>query len=519
MHKYTDLLKILICNTETDKKIVEKAFVFAEEKHREQKRNSGEPYFHHLFETAKILAELGMSGTVIAAGLLHDSVEDVGVTSEEIEKEFNPEIRFLVEGVTKLGKIRYQGTDRYNESLRKLFVAMSKDIRVLIIKLADRLHNMRTLEHVPKEKQLRIAKETLEIYAPIANRLGVKIIQRELEDLAFAYVFPEQFRDVEELLKLKRETQEMFLETFQKSLQKELAKENITNFKLDYRVKGLYSLYKKLLRNNMDVEKIYDISALRVTVKDIATCYRVLGIIHGAWRPLPDRIKDYIASPKLNGYQSIHTTIFTGDGGIIEVQIRTEEMHKEAEYGIASHISYKEGLKKKQMNPNLLWIKRILPLSHFAKEKAIDTLSSERVKDEDETSKIIIPNILSDIPLWVKELVEYQKEAGEEFIEDIKTDFFEERIFVFTPVGDVIDLPIDSSIIDFAYSIHSDIGNHLAGAKVNGKFVAISTILHNGDRVEVETKKNSKPSRKWMEFCKTTMARRHIRTEMEKERK
>ncbi len=453
------------------KKLVEKAYRFAQEKHAGQKRLSGEPYFTHLFETAKILAELGMSATIVAAGLLHDSVEDVGVTPAEIEREFGAEIRFLVEGVTKLGHVRYQGTNRYNESLRKLFVAMSKDLRVLIIKLADRLHNMRTLQYVPKEKQLRIATETLEIYAPIANRLGVKILQRELEDIAFAYVLPEQYEAVLKLLKTKRAEQEAHLEKFEKSLKKELAREGVTDFRMDYRVKGLYSLYKKLVRHDMDIEKIHDISALRITVRDVPTCYRILGIIHGAWRPLPDRIKDYIATPKVNGYQSLHTTIFTGDGGIIEVQIRTEDMHTEAEYGIASHVGYKEGQGTKS-----------------------------RVQKKND---------------WVQKLLEYQHEAGDKFIDDIKADFFDERIFIFTPNGDVIDLPTGASIIDFAYSIHSDIGNHLASGKVNGKFVAISTVLHTGDRVEVETKKSAKPNRKWIEYCKTSMAKRHIRSELE----
>ncbi len=462
------LISLLKSPTEANRKLVEKAYRFAEEKHAGQKRNSGEPYFTHLFETAKILTELGMSATVVTAGLLHDSVEDVGVTPEEIEREFGKEIQFLVLGVTKLGQLRYHGSSRYNESLRKLFVAMSKDIRVLLIKLADRLHNMRTLQYVPKEKQLRIAKETLEIYAPIASRLGVKILQRELEDIAFSYVLPTEFETVQKLLKKKRAEQEEHLDKFQKSLKKELAKNGVTDFRMDHRVKGLYSLYKKLKRNDMDIEKIHDISALRITVSDVATCYQILGIIHGAWRPLPARIKDYIASPKLNGYRSLHTTIFSGDGGIIEVQIRTEEMHREAEYGIASHVNYKEGVSFKKRKHD-----------------------------------------------WVRELVEFQKEAGEEFIDGIKTDFFEERIFVFTPKGDVIDLPVGSSVIDFAYSIHSDIGNHIGSAKVNGKFVAIATELHGGDRVEIETKKSAKPNRKWIDFCKTTMAKRHIRSALD----
>jgi GTP pyrophosphokinase len=389
--------------------------------------------------------------------------------------------------VTKLGKIKYHGSSRYNESLRKLFMAISQDIRVLIIKLCDRLNNIQTLQYIKKEKQLRIAKETLEIYAPIANRLGIKKIQRQLEDLSFAYVYPEDHQRTTKLLKSKGGEQEEHLEKFEKSIKKELAKNGVIDFRIDHRVKGLYSLFKKLSEKDMDIEKVYDISALRITVKDLSECYKILGIIHGSWRPLPGRIKDYIASPKINGYRSIHTTIFTGDGGIIEIQVRTEDMHKEAEFGIASHLSYKEGNKKKTINPNLTLVTKLLP--------------SKNKED--------------DVPYWVKELVEYQKESGDEFIEDLKKDFFNERIFVFTPIGDVIDLPLGSSVIDFAYAIHTDIGNKMVGAKINGKFMSIDTILKNGDRVEIETKKNGKPSRKWIEHCKTNMAKRRIQNTLD----
>lgn len=494
MNDIKEIFSLLNDPTEEDKALIQKAYDFAKKAHEGALRKSGEPYFNHLFGTAKNIAELGMSATTIAAGFLHDTIEDTSVTAEEIKKEFGDEILFLVEGVTKLGKIRHQGTARYDESLRKLFVAMSQDIRVLIIKLCDRLHNMRTLEFVPKEKQLRIAKETLEIYAPIAYRLGIKRLQRDLEDIAFKYVYPTEHENVKKIMKAKREIIEAELSKFEKLLKKKLAENDFTDFHIDHRVKSMYSLFKKIKKYKGDVDAIYDISALRVTVPTVADCYKVLGIVHSNWRPLPERIKDYIASPKLNGYQSIHTTIFTGDGGIIEVQIRTEDMHNEAEYGIASHVSYKEGLKKKTTNPNLLWIKSILP---------------EKVLKNGKTQTG------SDVPSWIKELVEYQKEAGDEFIEDIKSDFFEERIFVFTPKGDVIDLPKDSCVIDFAYAIHTDIGRHISSAKINGKFMAITSKLQNGDRVEVETKKNAKPSFKWIEFCKTTMARRKIHQALE----
>jgi len=449
--------------SEKDVVLVQKAYDFAKKAHEGELRLSGDPYFNHLFATAKNIAELGMRAETVAAGFLHDCMEDGKATAEEIKKEFGEGILSLVEGVTKLGKIRYQGTTRYNENLRKLFMAMSQDIRVLIIKLCDRLHNIQTLQYVPKEKQIRIAKETLEIYAPLAYRLGIKKLQRSLEDLAFTYVYPKKSEEIKKILKEKRGQVEKHLDKFQKSLKRELAKNSITNFHIDYRVKSLYSLYRKMQKYDENAENIYDISALRITVPEVADCYKILGIIHASWRPLPNRIKDYIASPKLNGYKSIHTTIFTGDGGIIEVQIRTEDMHKEAEYGIASHLSYKEG----------------------------------------------------KLTGWIKELLEYQKEAGNEFVSEIKNDFFKERIFVFTPKGDVIDLPKGSSVIDFAFAIHTDIGAHMSSAKVNGKMVTITSILDSGDRVEIETKKSAKPSAKWLPFCKTTMAKRRINNFLE----
>ncbi len=494
MNDIKEILSLLKDPTDKDIALIKKAYDFAKTAHQNHVRKNGEPYFNHLFATAKNIAELGMGSATISAGLLHDTIEDTDATPEEIQKEFGDEILFLVEGVTKLGKIRYHGTNRYNESLRKLFVAMSQDIRVLIIKLCDRLHNIQTLKYVSKDKQLRIATETLEIYAPIANRLGIKKIQRDLEDLSFPYVYPDEYKKVQKLLNIKRGEQELYLEKFEKEIKKELAKEGLVNFRIDHRVKGLYSLYKKLIEHDMDIEKIYDISALRITVKDIFDCYKILGIIHGSWRPLPGKIKDYVASPKHNGYRSIHTTIFSGDGGIIEVQIRTEEMHKEAEFGIASHISYKESPKKKT-SPNLSWVRKILP-----------------TKNPDDAKNV-------DVPSWVKDLVEYQKDAGDDFVDDIKEDFLKERIFVFTPKGDVIDLPKDSSVIDFAFSIHTDIGSHMSGSKVNGKFVSITTTLQNGDRVEVETKKSSKPSYKWLEFCKTTIAKRKINQALDSKNK
>ena len=476
--------------------LVTKAYNFAEKAHSAQKRYSGEPYFIHLVATAKNLAELQMDATTIAAGLLHDSIEDTGVKAEDIEKEFGSEILFLIEGVTKLGKLKYRGAQRHTESLRKLFVAMSQDIRVLIIKLTDRLHNMQTLEHVPHQKQKRIAMETLEIYAPLAYRLGMRKLNRELEDLAFPYILPEEFKKTEALLKQKSEETTEHLTKLLNQLKKALAKEGVLNFKSDYRVKGLYSLYRKLSRKDMDIEKVYDISAIRIVLQSVADCYRVLGIVHSLWRPLPGRIKDYIAFPKPNGYQSIHTTIFTGDGSIVEVQIRTEEMHREAEYGIASHLGYKEGRDVAAIG--LSWIRKLIPLT------------PRKVSTEDTKAEF------HNVPDWITHLAEGVAENQPDvFMKDLREDFFGHRMFVFTPKGDVVDLPVASTPVDFAYAIHSDIGNHIAAAKVNGKMVAINTPLHNGNTVEIMTKSSSHPTEKWLGYTKTALAKRHIRSVIE----
>jgi GTP pyrophosphokinase len=419
------------------------------------------------------LAEFRMETKVIAAGLLHDVLEDANVTAKEFEAQFGKEILFLVEGVTKLGKLKYHGEQRHVESLRKLFIATTKDIRVLIIKLADRLHNVSTLEFVPIEKRKRIAQETLEIYAPLAYRLGMGIIRHRLEELSFPYAYPEEYKKVKEVMKEREDEIKKRLEKFYRSLKKEIAQAGYKQFRTSNRLKGTYSLYKKLAEKRMDIAKVYDVMAIRVIVPTIADCYGILGVVHANWRPLPGRIKDYIAFPKPNGYQSLHTTVFTGDGGIIEVQIRTEEMHREAEYGIASHLGYKEGI----------------------------TQNKTRIED------------IGKKYAWFKQLVELQENVSQtgEFLEHLKVDFFENRVFLFTPKGDVIDLPEGSSPIDFAYAIHSEIGDHISGARVNGKFVSIDTGLHNGDIVEIETKKNVSPTRKWLESAKTTLAKRHIR--------
>jgi len=485
--------------------LITRAYNFAAEAHQEHFRYSGEPYFVHLVETAKILAELGKGPITIAAGLLHDTIEDVCVTSKQIEERFGSEVLFLVEGVTKLGQLRYRGVERHIDSLRKLFIAMAEDIRVLIIKLADRLHNMRTLEHVPEAKRYRIALETLEIYAPLAYRLGMRKLTRELEDIAFSHVNPEKTDEIKRLVKQKNKENITNLQKFHKSLLKGLAAEGITNIHSDYRLKSLYSLFKKLERKENDIEKIYDLSALRVIVPSVADCYRILGVIHGAWRPLPGRIKDYIAFPKPNGYRGLHTTVFTGDGAVVEVQIRTKEMHREAEYGIASHLSYKQyALKRGQQS--FSWLRMLLP-SIVRFDRTPETLQKAENKTAD-----------AQAPRWVKELAEYHDQVeNEEYMQHLKNDFFELRVFTFTPKGDVVDLPVESSPIDFAYAIHTDLGNHISGACVNGKFVALDTKLQNGDIVKIETKKSSRPNRKWLAFVKTGLAKKCIRSALDAE--
>lgn len=484
---FEELKEVMKNSDKEGRDLVLKAFNFAKNAHEGQIRSSGNPYFVHVFETAKILAELNMTPTVVAAGLLHDVIEDTKTKKEDIQKEFGDEILFLIEGVTKLGKLKYRGLKRHTESLRKFFIATSQDIRVLIIRLADRLHNMRTLQYLPKEKQIRKSNEVLEIFAPLAYRLGMRIIHRELEDIAFSFINPEEYKKTVEILRQRKKRDMKFLEKFDRSLKKALAKEKVTNIKTSFRVKGLYSLYKKMERKGSDIEKIYDITAMRIITDSVSDCYKILGIIHSIWKPLPGRLKDYIALPKPNGYQSLHTTIFTGDGGIVEIQIRTKEMHEVAEMGVASHLVYKD---KKEQNilPQVLWLKNLIPKTKDVPQK-------------------------EEAPKWIKELgkeFDDDKES-EELLEEAKTDFFEHRVFIFTPNGDVIDLPVGASPIDFAYAIHTHIGNYMSGAKVNGKMTSLDTKLKSGDIVEIITKKSISPTRKWLEFVKTSEAKRNIR--------
>lgn len=461
--------------TKEQEDLILKAYNFSKHAHEGQKRMSGEPFIIHAFETAKILAKLRMDTQTIVGGLLHDVLEDTPITEAELEAEFGPEVLFLVNGVTQLGKLKYRGHERYVESLRKLFIAMANDLRVIIIKFADRLHNLQTLEHMREDKRHRIALESIEVYAPLANRLGMAKLRGEIEDAAFPYAFPKEYNQIEQIIKEKKVSYEKNLEYIKKKLEKELEKNGIKAVEISYRMKHKYSLWKKLLKHDMDINKVYDMVALRIVVKTIEECYRVLGIIHSIGNPLPGRIKDYIALPKPNGYRSIHTTIFTGDGGTAEIQIRTEEMHAEAAYGVAAHFAYKENINKQlaKNKSKFQWI--------YELQKIVDV-----------------------------------KNQPKKFMESLKMDFFSKRIFIFTPSGDVVDLPEDSSPIDFAYAIHSDIGDHVAGAKINGKMSPIFTKLENRDIVEIIKNDKSNPSSKWLEYAKTAEAKRRIRVYLEK---
>jgi len=497
-----------------DTELINRAFTFAEKAHAGHTRYSGEPYLNHLAHVARMLASIGMGAQTVAAGLLHDVIEDTDVTPEELRAEFGDEIYFLVQGVTKLGSVRYYGSDRHNESLRKLFVATSQDIRVLIIKLVDRLHNMQTLEYVPEEKQTRIARETLEIYVPVTHRLGMGVIRKELEDLAFPYVYPEEFARVTELSKHLKKKGENDFEKIRKSLQKKLAESKILDFQTSYRLKGTYSLYQKLKRREWDIERIYDYYAIRVVVPTLEQCYQVLGVTHDLWRPMPKRMKDYIAFPKPNGYQSLHTTVITPNRIILEVQIRTEVMHREAEYGVASHIIYKNRQigENQKTSTSKSWFTSLIPtlFKPFVWRANVPSIKQEEkrmIQESDHKERI---------PHWIQEIADAHKNGDEkgEFFGGLKDDFFSYRIFVFTPEGAVVDLPVGASPIDFAYSIHSDLGDHTSGAKVNGKLVGLDTELNNGDIVEIVKNKTNKPTQKWLDYAKTSVARRKIRASL-----
>ncbi len=484
--------------TPADKELVARAYAYAEEAHRGQKRHSGEPYVNHCIAVANILSELKVPAEVIAAGLLHDTVEDTPVTLADIRREFGDNVRFLVDGVTKLTHLpRVSRGDQHAESndnekeaphieparlgrkedmvpetLRKTFLAMGEDVRVVLIKLADRLHNMRTLGHMPEHKQRRIAQETLDIFAPLANRLGIWQLKWELEDLSFRYVQPEKYKEIAGALAEKRPDRERQLEEIKASLKRLLDKSNI-KAEISGRPKHIYSIYKKMQKKDTVFSRLYDVRAVRLIVPDIPSCYAALGVIHITWRPVPDEFDDYIAAPKDNHYQSLHTAVMYDDKRPVEIQIRTQEMHMSAEYGIAAHWRYKEGGKH-------------------------DRQFEERIKD------------LRKMMDWGGEV----KDAAE-FVESMQSDVFRDRVYIFTPRGDAIDLPAGSTPIDFAYHVHTDIGHRCRGARVNGKLVPLDHELKTGDQVEILTAKRGGPSRDWLNnnlgLVRTQRARSKIR--------
>ncbi len=464
------IAKVEQYNPQADMALIIKAYSFGDAAHEGQFRNSGEKFFIHPFHVAMILADLNMDTATIVAGLLHDVIEDTDITYEDMANEFSVEIADLVDGVTKLKKLEYK-TKQENqaENLRKMVLAMAKDIRVIIVKLADRLHNMRTLEYMTDEKKKEKALETLEIYAPLAHRLGISKIKWELEDLSLRYLEPEKYYDLVEKVSRKRREREAYIQEIIHSLQKQLDDMNI-HCEISGRPKNFYSIYKKMAIQGKDFEEIFDLTAIRVLVDTIKDCYGVLGIVHTLWKPLPGRFKDYIAMPKPNMYQSLHTTVIGDEGEIFEVQIRTYEMHRTAEYGIAAHWKYKEGKSKTES---------------FDKKLA-----------------------------WLRQLLEWQSDLKDpkDFMETLKIDFFTDEVFVFTPRGDVINLPEGSTPIDFAYRVHTDIGNSCVGAKINGRIVPLNYQLRNGNIVEIITSVNSNgPSRDWLDIVKSTQAKSKIR--------
>ena len=465
-----------------DSRFIMKAYNYALEKHGEQKRNSGEPYIIHPLQVAYVLADMGLDEATIAAALLHDVVEDTDATHEDIAKEFGEEVAEMVEGVTKLSTIQFASLEENQvENYRKMFLAMGKDIRVILIKLSDRLHNMRTLKYLKRDRQIAISKETMDLYSPLANRLGLYSIKAELDDLSFKYLYPEEYREIVEGIDKKREERLKFLDKIMEDIRVILKKSRI-DAEVTGRAKHFYSIYKKMQRDNCTLDQIYDLFAIRIIVNSVKDCYASLGIVHEMYNPMPGRFKDYIAVPKPNMYQSIHTTLLGEKGTPFEVQIRTWDMHKVAEFGIAAHWAYKEA--------NFLGI------------------GKQNVK------------VKQDELAWLRETIEWQKEMQDpqEFLETLKTELFEDEVYVFTPKGKIKVLPKGANAIDFAYNIHAEIGHHMVGCKINSKMMPILTPLKSGDIVEIITSDNSKgPSMDWLKFVKSSSARNKINGWFKKE--
>ena len=471
-------------NRKSDSKLIMKAYNYAVAHHGDQKRKSGEPYIIHPIHVAYILSGLGLDDATICAALMHDLAEDTDVTIEDISKEFSPEIAEMVNGVTKLGKINYVSAEEQQvENYRKMFLAMGKDIRVILIKLADRLHNMRTLKFLTRDRQIAISRETMDLYAPLANRLGVYSLKWELEDLAFKYLYPEEFRELVAGIDKKREERLKFIDEIKEEIKVNLKKERIEG-EITGRAKHLYSIYRKMQRDNKTLDQIYDLFALRILVNSVKDCYAALGVVHELYTPMPGRFKDYIAVPKPNMYQSLHTTLIGPNGTPFEVQIRTYNMHRIAEFGIAAHWAYKE--------------------SSFFKGKKANVVVTE------------------DKLAWIRESLEWQKDMQDpqEFMKTLKTELFEDEVYVFTPKGEIKTLPNGSTPIDFAYMIHAEIGNKMVGCKINSKMMPIVTKLKSGDIVEIITNDNSKgPSRDWLKFVQSTSAKTKIQQWFKKNEK
>src|SRR6202789_382184 len=469
--RFEALLKEVQANRPSeDVSLIRKAWDFCVQHHEGQMRASGEPYIIHPLEVAEVLAEMKMDATAIAAGLLHDSVEDTPATNEEIQAEFGDQVAHIVEGVTKIDKIQFANReDRQAENLRKMLLPMVSDVRVVLIKLADRLHNMRTLEHLRPDRQEAIARETQEIYAPLAHRLGMGKVRGELEDLAFRYTDPVSYEQVSAAVEARRIEGEQFLRSVEDTLVEQL-RENGIEARVEWRIKRLYSIFQKIERAKVSFDHVYDLLAVRVITQDVAACYAVFGLIHTLWRPVPGRIKDFIAIPRANRYQSLHTTVMGAGGHQFEVQIRTEEMHRIAEEGIAAHWKYKSGG------------------------------STVTARDEERMN-------------WIRQLGEGQKEMTDpkELLSSLKMDLYPDEVYTFTPQGKVVVVPSDGTPVDFAYTIHTEVGHTCVGAKVNGRMVPLRTKLRTGDIVEVVTQKDHKPSRDWLTFVKSPRARNKIK--------
>ncbi len=457
-------------NTDTDTALLELACEFAQKAHQNQKRKNGEPYIQHSLHTAFVLVNMKADLNTTIAGLLHDVPEDTEYTLADIEKDFGKEISVLVEGITKLSKIKYRGIERYRESLKKMFLSMAQDLRVILIKFADRLHNLRTLDALPQEKRLRIARETLEIYAPIAGLLGIWHLKWQMEDICFKHLYPEEYKKLEYKYEVEKKLEHnRFIQKIKNILGTKLKDSDIEH-EITSRFKHLYSIWRKMQDKHRHFDEIYDVFALRIVVPTIADCYKVLGIIHSIWRPKTSRFKDYIAVPKPNGYRSLHTTVFGPDNKAVEFQIKTKEMDDEAKFGISAHWYYKN--------------------------KAGD------------------PHEVKKQPTWIQEILNIQKDAKDthDFLKQITFDVFQDRIFVFTPHSDVFDLPEKSTPIDFAFAVHTDIGNHAIGALINDKMATLDQELRNGDMVEIIIDKKRKgPNQDWLKFVKTSRAKSKIK--------